>query len=41
MKEVIWFSVLVVVLVLICTHFYNLSIPDHEYPSFLEFLKHV
>lgn len=40
MREVVWFSVLMLVLLLIFTHFYNLSIPEHQYPR-LEFLKNI
>ena len=39
MREVLTFSILTVVLVLVFTHFYNLSIPEHEYPSLFKFLK--
>jgi len=41
MRDILLFSVLLVMITLVFTHFYNAAIPEHEYPRFFKFLKNI
>ncbi|MDA1775141.1 hypothetical protein PDJ95_28065 [Bacillus cereus] len=39
--DVIFFSIVTLIIFLVSTYFYNHKFPNHRYPAYLEFLSYI